>query len=124
MVHTLPHKRLHSRLFQTLLFTAQVLVSYILMLSVMTYNTYFTASVVIGGGIGYFLLENSVLELVDFGDCANFADGASNNSPPSRRGSRAAGVLKTVAEDISDSVLAGCSSNLDGRSTTPEIVTA
>ncbi|XP_049954588.1 probable low affinity copper uptake protein 2 [Schistocerca serialis cubense] len=124
MVHTLPHRRLYSRLFQTLLYTAQVLLSYILMLSVMTYNTYFTASVVLGGGIGYFLLSNSVLELRDFGGCDNFADDGSNNSPSAGRGSRAAGVLKTVAEDISDSVLAGGSNNLNNRSTTPEIVTA
>jgi hypothetical protein len=37
--------------------------SYTLMLAVMTYNGYFTISIIIGGGLGFFIFSPLLMEL-------------------------------------------------------------
>lgn len=52
--------------WQTLLHGLQVLVSYVLMLVFMTYNTWLCAAVVLGSATGYFLFGWRESVIVDF----------------------------------------------------------
>lgn len=56
-------KKGRKHLSDTFLYGIQLTISYMLMLAVMTYNVWITASVVIGAVIGYFLFGENTYAL-------------------------------------------------------------
>jgi copper transporter 1 len=57
-----------THLFQSCLHVLQVSVSYVLMLVVMTYNSWIFGVVSIGAGLGYFLFGRKRLSIIDLNE--------------------------------------------------------